>query len=152
MLKGRIQVAKQLKKMKWPGSPNCKLCRSDEDVDHLMFRCPFAQFLWCILRDTFSWPHIPASRKDLLNLVQLQRRDKAKVLWLLFAAGFWAIWLMRNDWVFNNKLTTNVSSLPYKALSFVTQWKKLAPAKLRGEVETVQGLLLASIRETEGSN
>ncbi len=145
-------MVKQLKKMKWPGSPNCKLCQSEEDIDHLMFRCPSAQFLGCILRGTFSWPHIPASRKELLNLAQLQRGDKAKVLWLLFATRFWAIWLIRNDWVFNNKLMTNVSSLPYKALSFVTQWKRLAPVNLRGEVETVQGLLLASIRETEGSN
>ena len=50
MLKGRIQVAKQLKKMNWSGSPFCKLCGMEEDVDHLMFRYLPAQFLWCCFR------------------------------------------------------------------------------------------------------
>ncbi|EEC76558.1 hypothetical protein OsI_14366 [Oryza sativa Indica Group] len=88
MLKGRIQVAKQLKKMNWSGSPFCA----------------------------------------------------------------WSIWLVRNDWVFNDKLLTNVMFLPHKAMSFMIQWKNLAPVQLKEELEKVKRSLLANIRETGDSS
>jgi hypothetical protein len=70
----------------------------------------------------------------------------------MFAAGAWAIWLVRNDWVFNDKLLNNVVSLPHKALSFLKQWGPLLPLQLRDEMEKVRGSLLANVRETGGSS
>lgn len=145
MIKGRLQVAKQLKKMKWPGSPLCKLCGVEEDVDHLMFRCPPTQFLWCCFRDAFGWDRIPTDRSKMLDIIQHQRGVDNKTLWVYVAAGIWAIWLIRNDWVFNNRLMKDIMTLPHRALSFAIQWRKMAPAKLRGELETAQSSLLASI-------
>jgi hypothetical protein len=152
MLKGRIQAAKQLKKMNWSGSLLCKLCGAEEDVDHIIFRCPPAQFLWCCYRDVFHWDMIPTSRSDLLDLIQNQRGVRNRILWYLFAAGAWAIWLVRNDWVFNDKLLNNAVSLPYKAVSFMKQWENLMPLQLRDEMEKARGSLLVSIRRTGGSN
>ena len=117
-----------------------------------MFKCPPAQFLWCCYIDAFGSEAIPTSRNDLLYLIQNQRGLDSKTLWCCFIAGAWAIWLVRNDWVFNNRLLRNAVSLPHKALSFLVQWKSLAPMKLRGEMEKVQGLLLASIRATGDSS
>lgn len=36
-------------------------------------------------------------------------------MFYLLAAGVWAIWLARNDWVFNNKLLNDFSQLPHKS-------------------------------------
>uniref|UniRef100_A0A0E0EJE5 Uncharacterized protein n=1 Tax=Oryza meridionalis TaxID=40149 RepID=A0A0E0EJE5_9ORYZ len=46
------------------------------------------------------------------------RGEMEKVQGLLLARA-WAIWLVRNDWVFNNRLLRNAVSIPHKALSFL---------------------------------
>lgn len=42
----RIQAAVQLKKRNWAGPEECKLCGELETVDHILFQCPMALFLW----------------------------------------------------------------------------------------------------------
>lgn len=152
MLKGKIQTGHQLKKMKWKGSPNCKLCGEIEDTDHLMFQCALSQFTWCCFRDAFGWDGIPKSRAELLNKLSGQSGDSIPVLLSLFAAAAWSIWLLRNDWVFNNKMIVDASHLPHKIVSLHLQWRSLAPVKKRSALDTLRGLLLASIRKIGGSN
>lgn len=41
----RIQSATQLKKKKWTGSKECKMCGVIEITNHIMFCCPIAAFL-----------------------------------------------------------------------------------------------------------
>lgn len=138
MLKGRIQAAGQLKKMKWSGSPNCKLCGQTEDVDHLMFRCHISQFMWCCYRDAFGWDNIPSSREDLLEKLNIQKDGQKSVLLACLAAGTWVIWLMRNDWVFNGKLTSDPSHLPPKLFLFFysgDNWRR----RSSGAIWTPQG-------------
>lgn len=152
MLRGRIQAASQLKKMKWKSSPYCKLCGELEDVNHFMFNCPISKFMWCCFRDAFGWAGIPRTRGELLDKLKMQSCDENRILLSLFAAGAWAIWLMRNDWVFNNKLISNATHLPYKAVSFHLQRRKLALVKTRSSLDTSRDLLLASIRRIASSN
>lgn len=146
MLKGRIQAAHQLKKMKWNGDPLCKLCGAEEDVDHLMFKCAPARFLWCCFRDVFHWDHVPSSRREFMNILMTMGDDRAIIFLHVISAGIWAIWLVRNDWVFNNKLLSNICHLPHKAVSFLIQWRGLLPEKLKVEVDGLKDSLLASIR------
>lgn len=139
-IKGKIQVAKQLKMMNWKGSPNCKLCGQEEDVDHLIFRCAPAQFVWCCVGDAFKWDSVPTSRSDLFDIMN-SRGDKRKYIWLtLFAACFWLVWLMRNDWVFNNKLLANVNNLPYKVIFFITV-EKASAYEAEGRFGYCKGLI-----------
>ena len=148
LLKGRIQVAKQLKKVKWAGSPMCKLCGEEEDVNHLMFKCAPAQFMWCCFRDALNWETIPRSSIELINVRhKTEPALKMPLLYLFFCAGCWALWRVRNDWVFNNKLVADIMHLPYKAISFFLQWKNLVSMKMRGELETLRTSLHASTQE-----
>lgn len=122
MIKGRIQTAEQLKKMKWPGEVECKLCGELEGVDHLIFQCPPTKFFWCCVRDALGWAKVPNTRTELLDKLLCPGNARNTPLLCLVAAGTWAIWLFRNDWVFNNKLMSDVLQLPYKAVSFLKQW------------------------------
>lgn len=131
MLKGRIQAAEQLKKMNWKGNSLCKLCEEKEDVDHLIFRCAPARFLQCCITDVLNWDFVPSSRADLLTLTQGLGKKKMALL-CFFAACSWAIWLRRKNKVFNDKLMNDVSNLPHKAVSFLVQWRGLAPQKQVG--------------------
>uniref|UniRef100_I1NSU7 Reverse transcriptase zinc-binding domain-containing protein n=1 Tax=Oryza glaberrima TaxID=4538 RepID=I1NSU7_ORYGL len=143
---GRIQAAHRLKKMKWNGDPLCKFCGAEEDVDHLMFKCAPARFLWCCFRDVFHWDHVPSSRREFMNILMTMGGDRAIIFLHVISAGIWAIWLVRNDWVFNNKLLSNICHLPHKAVSFLIQWRGLLPEKLKVEVDGLKDSLLASIR------
>lgn len=69
MFKGRIQVAKQLKKMNWPGSLSCNLSGEIEGVDHLIFQCPLAMFFCCCIRDAKLWDRVPNARSGLLDIL-----------------------------------------------------------------------------------
>lgn len=65
----------------------------------------------------------------------------------MIAAGMWAIWKVRNDWVFRNVLVSDVIQLPYKMLSFLKQWAPLVPEKMKARLEELRGLLDARIRQ-----
>lgn len=59
---------------------------------------------------------VPSSRDDI---VALMHGPKKKSLLVFVAAASWAIWLTRNDLVFNNKLMKDVLQLPHKMLYFL---------------------------------
>lgn len=147
MVKRRIQAAKQLKKMKWPGSPHCKLCGEIEDVNHLIFRCPPKKFWWCCVRDAFNWDSAPNSCAEMLRRLKKPGNHVNIPILCTMAAGSWAIWLTRNDWVFHDKLLLDVIQLPYKAISFLQQWKPLAPTRLVAAMEEARGWLLATVQD-----
>jgi hypothetical protein len=45
---------------------SCSLCGAPEDIDHLLFRCPLAEFVWSIFREALGWTDQPKSMKDIL--------------------------------------------------------------------------------------
>ena len=61
----RIQSAVQLKKRRWAGEVNCKMCGEIETADHILFRCPTARFLWIFLKNSLSINCTPTSREEL---------------------------------------------------------------------------------------
>jgi hypothetical protein len=50
----RIQIAQQLKARNWKGSALCVLCGQEEDVEHLLFKCPLAEFVWAFASETLE--------------------------------------------------------------------------------------------------
>lgn len=122
ILKGRIQAAARLKKMNWKREPYCKLCRIEESVNDLIFRCAPAWFLWCCLRVVFGWNEIPSSGAELINLLQGPKRD---ILFYCCVAASWAIWLQETIFCFNGKLMKNILHLLHKMISFYDAVEKL---------------------------
>jgi hypothetical protein len=45
-IQDRLQTTHQLKNRIWKGKDACAICGSREDVDHLLFQCPMAKFVW----------------------------------------------------------------------------------------------------------
>jgi hypothetical protein len=35
----------------WKGSKFCQFYQAEESVDHLIFECPVAVFVWAVIRD-----------------------------------------------------------------------------------------------------
>ena len=129
-LRGQIQVAKDLKSKGWPGEPGCKLCGKLESVNHLIFGCPLSHFCWWWLKSALGWPKPPSNFEDFLSMGLKQSGAKSNYLgWAIFGVLIWTIWLSRNDFVFNNNLSSSPTTNIYKFLSLMSQWTPLLPAK-----------------------
>lgn len=75
-LKERIPCAAQLKKRKWKGEINCKLCGLEEDTEHILFRCVLARFVWCAIRDVAGWGESPLSFSEFFMFSKEARGNR----------------------------------------------------------------------------
>jgi hypothetical protein len=51
---------------KCPSSILCVQCGSIEEVDHILFSCPVARLVWCVLRDYFGVSSVPKNRDEFV--------------------------------------------------------------------------------------
>ena len=129
-IRGRIQVAKDLKDKGWPGEPGCKLCGELESVDHLIFNCPLSHFCWWWIARALNWERPPGNFDEFMGLGLGFPGSRSNFLgWALLGAVAWTIWLSRNDFVFNSKLSNSPATNVYKMLSLLSQWTSLLPEK-----------------------
>lgn len=63
------------------------------------------------MRDALGWKVAPCSCEEVQNLI-LDNVVTIGSNLTVIAAGMWAIWKVRNDWVFRNVLMNNVIHLP----------------------------------------
>jgi hypothetical protein len=49
--RGRLQMVDNLIRKQWKGGKFCQFCQAEKSVDHLMFECPVAVFVWAVIRD-----------------------------------------------------------------------------------------------------
>jgi hypothetical protein len=128
--RGRIQVKSELKHKGWPGEPGCKLCGELETAEHLIFHCPLSNFTWRCLKEAMGWSQTPISFEDFVFLALSRGGVKEKcVMWAIFGAVAWAIWTIRNDHVFNNKICGSPLAHLFKMSSLMSQWTCLLGSK-----------------------
>jgi hypothetical protein len=128
--RGHIQTAVQLAGRGWPGSDLCVVCGEKEDVDHILFNCVVARYLWCVIAPLFNIRVLPRSRDEFTELfLKKQGAEDNKITLFWFAAFAWTIWLTRNERVFQHKVLFKPSSPLYRAFSLMLQWKPLVVAK-----------------------
>ena len=71
--------------------------------------------------------------------------------WSLFAAVAWALWLTRNDMVFNQKVCRSPLQVVFKAVAFLGQWKSLLPDKKKAAtIALIDKLMEGAIKEAQG--
>jgi hypothetical protein len=119
-----VQTVDNLRRKQWNGSKECQWCNEDESVNHMVFICPLARYVWAIVRDGMRWDgwnFIPIiSVKNWSEDFLLERGDKRnRMLMFLFGAICWTLWLNRNDLIFKNKIISSPKALIYKLLSFL---------------------------------
>jgi hypothetical protein len=127
----RIQSAVQLRKRKWAGAKECKMCGAVENTNHILFTCPVAAFLWVFLNETLILGAIPSSTAEL-ELILLRRNHRFQSVLFIFAGALWAIWKTRNALVFEDK----TSAIIHKTVALLTHWTHLLDEKKKTQVET----------------
>jgi len=109
-LKRGVTLTKDnLAKRNWQGNVKCFLCSLVETIQHLFFECHFASFVWNTVHITFGIQP-PASFAHLFGswLHGLCPKVKSQIF-VGAAALCWALWLNRNDMVFNKATYTYIS-------------------------------------------
>lgn len=101
LTRGVILTKDNLIKRKWNGSKKCVFCSHDETIPHLFFDCHYARFLWRSIYFTFGIRE-PTSLQDMgSSWLQGFNKDTKAKIYVGAIAICWALWLSRNDVVFD---------------------------------------------------
>jgi hypothetical protein len=121
----KVQSAEQLAKKNWQGPIECKLCGRLESAEHIFVQCVLAKFCWSVFRDVLEWGALPVSMEDIYEkLIEGSNRNNKNFVFLLGCLS-WSLWLIRNDFVFNNSLVSSPNVSLYRTISFMQKWKVL---------------------------
>jgi hypothetical protein len=128
VINDKIQSAEQLKKRNRPDSSACKLCGLLETTSHIFFQCALASFCWCICRDALGWPFSPTDSEGVYNLCRDATNRQTKRLLYLFGAVAWSLWLIRNEFVFQNAVISSPDVGIFRSVSFLQKWRVMNKA------------------------
>jgi hypothetical protein len=109
-----------------PSTGRCALCNATEDVNHIFFTCSLAKFMWSVVRQLFDCAWSPANFPQLYAIVANLLGGQRRVVWALFAAQSWALWLTRNKLAIESKLINHPADLIFKTLVFLQLWTPAA--------------------------
>jgi hypothetical protein len=118
LIKGVVLTKDNLAKRNWHGNKKCVFCTANESIQHLFIDCHFAKFVWRLVQWCFGLSK-PRSVRNIFGAWLTGVPLKTKKLIITGAsAACWAIWISRNDLVFNK--TTMLTSL--QVLFRMTHW------------------------------
>ncbi len=89
-----------LARQNWNGSLRCCFCMKNETIQHLFMDCHFAKFVWRAVLFAFGL-YLPNTISHMFDgwLLGVDKK-KSKLILVGASAICWALWLSRNDMVF----------------------------------------------------
>jgi hypothetical protein len=148
VFQNRLQTAQQLKARNWKGSIECALCGLMEDIDHLLFKCPLAEFIWAFLKETLGWNGQPRIINDLTSIWLRRGFGVDYQAGLACFTGFcWAIWITRNKICIQKTFPSASTDVIYLGIAFIQEWKLLMKEVVRQKMEDLVGRVLIKLKE-----
>jgi hypothetical protein len=125
LYKGVILTKDNLARQQWQGDKKCCFCSSNESIQHILFDCHFAKFMWRVVHVSFNLL-LPISVHNLFTdwLVGVNRKLKSQIL-VGASAICWAIWLTRNDIVFDKVLVPSSLQVLFRGTYWTRFWSML---------------------------
>lgn len=124
-----LPSAEQLVKRNWPGDEKCKMCGQLETSQHIFFECSLANYCWWTYRDALGWAVTPVNLQQFLTFSQGRGEPPNLKMIFLLACICWSLWLIRNDYVFNNRVVSCPNTVVHRSLVFMQKWSILLKAK-----------------------
>jgi hypothetical protein len=66
VLNNKLQVAVNLAKRDWKGPVRCYMCDCLENIEHILFKCHLAKFVWEMFSEIFNLDSYPSSWDDFV--------------------------------------------------------------------------------------
>jgi len=145
--RGVILTKDNMTRRNWNGNKQCCFCRSDETIQHLFIECHMTKFLWRAVQFAFNL-NPPRSITNLWSnwLIGIGTKLKRQLLVGAFALC-WAIWLSRNDMIFDRSLTKTYMQVLFQGTHWLRFWAQLQRCEEDKEMiqiacQTVEGLVM----------
>jgi hypothetical protein len=125
-IKNGVTLTKDnLAKRNWKGNLSCCSCCSLETIEHLFIHCHFTRFIWNTIYITFGIQP-PNSIAHMFGswLAGFQPAHRNQIC-IGLSAICWAIWLNRNDMVFNRVKSNTVMQVIFRATFWTRTWSLL---------------------------
>jgi hypothetical protein len=98
---GVVLTKDNLVKRRWKGCIKCCFCAQQETVQHLFFDCPMAKLVWGCVAFAFGI-NKPINVQHLFGpWLRSFSKEQRNLVLIGMTALCWAIWISRNDLVFN---------------------------------------------------
>ena len=115
-----------LARRNWNGDTRCSLCHSPESIQHLFLDCLYAKFLWRAVHLLFGISPPPQSIDDLFNRwSKMASNDHNSLLLTAASALCWAVWITRNEVVFDKCRPKSLLQLLFRGTHWLRQWARL---------------------------
>ena len=150
--KGVVLTKDNLARRQWKGSIKCCFCNFDETIQHLFFDCQLARIIWRIVHVSFNITP-PMNILHMFNgwLIGLNKKLMYKIL-VGASAVCWAIWLSRNDMVFNNSRAATPLQVIFRGTHWIRLWALLQKENERPQVTLGCRVLKTTAMEFFASN
>ena len=131
-----ILTKDNLAKRNWNGNKCCSFCDTEETIQHLFFECPLAKIVWRIVHMAINI----TPPKNITHLFGswLKGIDKStlKSIRVGVCAVLWALWNVRNDFVFNKPKKSSFLQVIPLITHWIRSWSNLQPAEDRHVMES----------------
>ena len=125
LMRKEILTKDNLAKRNWDGSKKCCFCDQEETIQHLFISCPLAKMIWRIVFMALNLQ--PPNSIDHLFGNWLRGVDKKEKVQIRvgICALLWAIWNIRNDFIFNNAKNPSLLQVIPMATHWIRMWSYL---------------------------
>ena len=125
LIRGVVLTKGNLHKRNRRGSKKCAFCDSDETIQHLFINCHYAQFMWRLVYWSLGLSSPRSVRHTFGNwLFGVPSKTKNLIITRV-AAVCWAIWISRNDLVFDKKPMLTYLEVLFRATHWLRIWAQL---------------------------
>lgn len=126
MIKGVTLAKDNLAKRRCKGSIKCCFCNYNETIQHLFFDYPNAKLIWRAIQISFDIPQ-RVNVFHMFNGWLYEYNDNKLIFQSLVGASaiYWAIWLSRNDVIFNNVRTPSSLEVTLRGTHWICFWALL---------------------------
>ena len=122
---GVILTKDNLVRRNWNGDRQCCFCRYTETIQHLFLDCAYAKYLWRAIHILFGIAP-PRDINDLFIRWSKIANQKYNSLLLTAASALcWAIWLTRNEVVFDKCKPKSFLQVLFRGTHWLRQWARL---------------------------
>jgi hypothetical protein len=101
-----------------PSDDTCALCGAPEDATHIFFSWSLAKFVGSVLRQLLGCAWWPSNFAQFHHILSSLAGMLCRLLWLLFLAQSWALWLIRNKLSIEKKVPNHPSDVIFKSMIF----------------------------------
>lgn len=107
----------------WTGSKNCEFCGAEDSIDHLLFTCSFARFLWNVICGALGNPQTPSSNFNLCQNWLLDYTGKGRAIVSVdFAALLWIIWKTKKQCCSQRILRAEPTNVIFVVCTLLDTW------------------------------